>query len=70
MIPTFTQIRDDEIRHVLYTGLQVDQWLKESPSLAVTFEECMAHTNRETWHDLANMSHFMADHLKEIMKVA
>lgn len=67
MISTIDQIRTDEIRHVLYTGAWVNRWLQEDPSLGTTLKECVAHTNRETWHDVAAMSNYMADAMADIL---
>ena len=60
MIPVFEQILDDEIRHVIYTGKWVNGWLAENPTLSSVLTECVAHTNRETWHDVAGMANYMA----------
>lgn len=60
MIPVFEQILNDEIRHVVYTGKWVNKWLAENPALPSVLSECVAHTNRETWHDVAGMAHYMA----------
>ncbi len=59
MIPIFEEILDDEIRHVVYTGKWVNKWLEENGSLASTLSECVAHTNRETWHDVSSMANYM-----------
>lgn len=60
MIPAFEQILSDEVRHVFYTGKWVNRWLHEKPELASTLMECVVHTNRETWHDVASMANYMA----------
>ena len=61
LIPVFQQIMADEINHVRYTGLEVSKWIAEDPSVAQTLFTCFQHTNRETWHDLANMANYLAD---------
>lgn len=68
MITTIEQIRDDEIRHVLYTGKWVNRWCAEDPALPSILEECVAHTNRETWHDLASMASYMASAMDDVMQ--
>lgn len=60
MIPDFEKILSDEVRHVFYTGKWVNQWLHERTTLADTLKECVVHTNRETWHDVASMANYMA----------
>lgn len=65
-IPVIENIMVDEINHVLYTGGQVSEWLAEDPGLQSTFDECMAHTNRETWQDIASMTSWLADNFAAI----
>src|SRR5260363_269114 len=52
----------DEIDHVQYTGAQINAWLDESLADQGTLLSCFRHTHQETWHDLANMSNYLADH--------
>lgn len=61
-IPMLANILQDEIGHVLYTGRQIDEWLRIDPTLATTLRECFTHTNRETWRDMASMSEYFAEH--------
>ncbi len=61
-IPTIDDIMQDEINHVLYTGQTLDGWLEEDESLLSTLEECFAHTDRETWQDMASMVGYLAEH--------
>ncbi len=56
------QILSDEIYHVQYTGAQINRWLDENVADRNILLNCFQHTNRETWHDLANMSNYLADH--------
>ena len=57
----------DEINHVFYTGVQIDEWLREDPSLQPTLDECFAHTNRETWQDMASMTRWLADNFDDAL---
>lgn len=59
-LPVLADIMQDEINHVLYTGVQVDEWLAQDPSLQATLDECFAHTNRETWQDMSSMMGWLA----------
>lgn len=61
MTPVIEHIMVDEINHVVYTGETIDGWLREDPSLKETLDECFAHTNRETWQDMASMTKYLAD---------
>ncbi|MGP4000265.1 hypothetical protein [Streptomyces sp. 8N706] len=61
MIPVIEHIMVDEINHVVYTGEAIDGWLREDPSLKETLDGCFAHTNRETWQDIAGMAKYLAD---------
>ena len=61
-IPVLEAIMADEINHVAYTGETLIEWIGEDPKLRETMLQCFAHTNRETWHDLANMSNYLAEH--------
>lgn len=65
-IPVLEDIMADEIDHVLYTGLQISDWMEEHPGLSGTLRHCFDHTNHETWRDLANMADHLADHHEEI----
>jgi len=60
-IAVLQDIMSDEIIHVLYTGEQIIKWLNEDEKIAAVLKDCFAHTRRETWHDLANMSNYFAD---------
>lgn len=59
-------IMADEINHVVYTGAQINHWLAEDSSLQPIFDECLAHTNRETWQDIASMTTWMAGNFDAI----
>lgn len=61
-IPVLESIMADEINHVAYTGETLIEWIAEDPKLRDVMLQCFAHTNRETWHDLANMANYLADH--------
>lgn len=58
--PVIDDIMQDEINHVFYTGVQIDEWLRGDPSLQATLDECLAHTNRETWQDMSSMMSWLA----------
>jgi len=62
-IAVLQDIMNEEITHVLYTGEQIIKWLNEDDKIATVLKDCFAHTSRETWHDLANMSNYLADNL-------
>lgn len=59
--PVLDDIMQDEINHVFYTGVQIDEWLRDDPSLQTVLDECFAHTNRETWQDMASMMSWLAE---------
>lgn len=60
-LPVLDDIMQDEINHVFYTGVQIDEWLRADPSLQPTLDGCFAHTNRETWQDMASMTTWLAN---------
>lgn len=62
-LPVLDDIMQDEINHVVYTGRTLDAWLgaNASASLPDVLTECFAHTDRETWQDMANMTRYLAD---------
>jgi len=60
MLPVLDDIMQDEINHVLYTGQQIDEWLRDDDELRTVFDECLDHTNRETWQDIAAMTAWLA----------
>lgn len=66
-LPVLDDIMQDEINHVFYTGVQIDEWLREDPSLQPTLDECFAHTNRETWQDMASMTRWLADNFDDAL---
>jgi len=66
-LPVLEDIMQDEMYHVVYTGEQIDEWLREEPSLEVTLLECMSHTNRETWQDIASMTSWMAGNFPQLL---
>ncbi|HZN20081.1 MAG TPA: hypothetical protein VFB84_18115 [Micromonosporaceae bacterium] len=66
-LPVLDDIMQDEMFHVRYTGQQIDEWLREDPSLATTLLECMSHTNRETWQDIAAMTSWLAQHFPRLL---
>lgn len=66
-LPVIEEIMGDEINHVLYTGEQINRWIEQDPALCATLRECLAHTNRETWHDMATMSNYLADNSFEAL---
>lgn len=66
-LPVLDDIMQDEINHVVYTGEQIDLWLKEDPSLQLVFDECLAHTNRETWQDMASMTKWLAENYEDAL---
>lgn len=59
--PVLADIMQDEINHVFYTGVQIDEWLNSDGSLQGILDECLAHTNRETWQDMASMTSWLAE---------
>jgi hypothetical protein len=65
-LPVLANNMVDEINHVVYTGAQIDAWLREDPGLRETLDECLAHTNRETWQDIASMTTWLADNFEVI----
>lgn len=69
-IPVLREILSDEIGHVLYTGQYVVERLEEDPAFADTLHACMAHTNRETWQDVATMAAYLADNFEEALAPA
>lgn len=66
-LPVIDDIMQDEMYHVTYTGQQIDEWLGEDPSLEKTLVECMDHTNRETWQDIASMTSWLAKHFPQLL---
>jgi hypothetical protein len=60
-LPVLDDIMGDEINHVVYTGRQLDAWLREDAGLQDVLDECFAHTNHETWQDIASMTRYLAD---------
>ena len=66
-LPVLDDIMQDEINHVLYTGQQIDEWLREGAELQDVFGECLDHTNRETWQDVASMTSWLAKYYKEVL---
>lgn len=65
-LPVLDEIMADEIQHVVYTGEQIQKWMKEDPLLEKTLEECFLQTNKETWNDLAEMSKYLAENAGKI----
>lgn len=59
-LPVLDDIMQDEINHVVYTGQQIDEWLRDDPDLQAILDECLEHTNRETWQDIAAMTTWLA----------
>jgi len=68
MIPVLDDIMQDEINHVFYTGVQIDEWLRGDPSLQATLDACFAHTNRETWQDMASMTTWLANNFASALE--
>lgn len=66
-VPVLDDIMQDEMYHVTYTGEQIDEWLREDPALGSTLMECMEHTNRETWQDVAAMTTWMATNFPQLL---
>jgi hypothetical protein len=66
-LPVLADIMQDEMFHVMYTGQQIDEWLRDDPELESTLLECMNHTNRETWQDIASMTVWMADNFTRLL---
>jgi hypothetical protein len=66
-LPVIADIMQDEINHVFYTGQQIDEWLLDDPSLQPTLDECFAHTNRETWQDMASMITWLANNFEDAL---
>ncbi len=66
-LPVLDDIMQDEINHVLYTGEQIDAWLREDPGLQPVFDECLNHTNRETWQDIAAMTTWLAKNYQVVL---
>ncbi|MDE2431102.1 MAG: hypothetical protein KGM99_20460 [Burkholderiales bacterium] len=71
-IPVLEKIMADEINHVLYTGQTISDWIESDPERDVASEllECFAFTNKETWHDMAQMSNFLAENASEMLIAA
>lgn len=55
------RILADETYHVQYTCGQINEWLDDGLAAEDTLLNCFRHTNRETWHDMANMADYLAD---------
>jgi hypothetical protein len=66
-LPVLDDIMQDEINHVLYTGQQIDEWLRDDPGLQSVFDECLEHTNRETWQDVASMTTWLAKNYRVVL---
>lgn len=66
-LPVLNQIMEDEIHHVTYLGRVVMDWIEKDMAVAESLRTCFAFTNRETWHDIANMANFLADHSKDML---
>jgi hypothetical protein len=66
-LPVLDDIMQDEMFHVRYTGVQIDEWLRDDPKLSVVLTECMQHTNRETWQDIASMTGWMAKNFPQLL---
>lgn len=66
-LPVLDDIMQDEINHVLYTGQQIDEWLRDDPDLQPVFNECLDHTNRETWQDIASMTAWLAKYFRVVL---
>jgi hypothetical protein len=67
-MPVIDDIMQDEINHVFYTGVQIDEWLREDPTLQATLDECFAHTNRETWQDMSSMMTWLANNFRAALE--
>lgn len=65
-LPVLENIMADEINHVVYTGEQIDLWLREDPALQTVFDECLEHTNRETWQDISSMTAWLATNFEVV----
>lgn len=61
-LPVLNQIMEDEIHHVTYLGRIVMDWIEQERGVSESLKTCFAFTNRETWHDIARMANFLADH--------
>lgn len=66
-IAVLENIMADEITHVLYTGQQINEWLLDEERVGQALTECFSHTNRETWHDMAFMSNYLADNFSSAL---
>lgn len=66
-LPVLADIMQDEMFHVRYTGEQIDEWLREDPAIGDVLLECMAHTNRETWQDIASMTDWLARNFPQLL---
>ncbi len=66
-LPVLDDIMQDEINHVLYTGQHIDEWLRDDPGLQPVFDECLEHTNRETWQDVAAMTSWLATNYRAVL---
>jgi hypothetical protein len=67
-LPVLDDIMRDEINHVIYTGQQIDEWLRDDEGLQSVFDECLDHTNRETWQDIASMTAWMAKNYRVVLE--
>jgi hypothetical protein len=67
-LPVLDDIMQDEINHVLYTGQQIDEWLRDDEPLQAIFDECLNHTNRETWQDIASMTSWLAKNYQAVLQ--
>lgn len=65
-LPVLNQIMEDEIYHVTYLGRIVMDWMEQDAIVAESLRTCFAFTNRETWHDIARMAGFLADHSEDV----
>lgn len=66
-LPVLNKIMEDEIHHVTYLGRVVMDWIEEDPTVAISLKNCFSFTNQETWHDIANMANFLADHSQDML---
>jgi hypothetical protein len=61
-------IMSDEIGHVLYTGEQINTWMSTNEQLEGMLDACFAHTSKETWVDLSNMTTYLSSNANLIAR--
>ena len=68
IIPLLKTISACKATHILYTARQINLWMQTNKQLRYTLAHCFRYTNSETWHDLAEMSSYLADNFAHLNK--